>query len=99
MGALRCPNCGFQLSSLQVAKGIASRRQRCVSCQRKYSLASPSEINPFIDFDVALIGLLVTVFVESWLLWALVMGVLVGLLFVRHVDLVTSASEATSSDS
>jgi uncharacterized protein (DUF983 family) len=91
---LRCPYCGFKQRPLRVLLGAVKRRQVCENCKRTYVYRAPKELDPpFIDFGVAIVGLLVTVFVKSWFLWAVVIAGLVAVIYLRRVVLAVEPEE------
>lgn len=94
---LRCPYCGLKQSPLLVLLGATRRRQSCVSCNRVYIYRAPKEMPlPFIDLDVAIIGLVITVFVKNWLAWAVIIAGLVVVLYLRHIVLASEPGEEST---
>jgi hypothetical protein len=86
----RCPHCGALQSNLKLIKVCFFKKQICANCSHNYSVKINYENDrfPYLDWDVLIIGLIATVFINSWYVFALLTAFLFGLQNFRRVELI-----------
>ena len=84
-----CPRCGAAQPLLKILATLADRSgARCGSCGQGYAIRlREREDGRHVDFDVAIIGTLCTVFVRSASLWLLALLVCLALMTIRRLRL------------
>jgi len=88
----KCPYCNTVQSWHWIVKKILKRKQQCTSCGKTYEINFKTISPTIIDLDVAIIGLVATVFVENWYIWGTIIALLLGILIIRNIQLRPSSS-------